>query len=109
MSAFTLSTIPALETAATDSRLTPHEKAVVLWCYHTPLLNVVEFLPLKLATVQLETGIRERTAVYAVHHLANLGYLQCAFGNPAAPAELRRATRPRWYRLAFRVDTARAA
>lgn len=99
-----LATIPALEYAAHDARLTPTEKAALLWCYHTPLLTVAEFRPLK--TVSLQLGARLAcSAPHVLRRLAQLGYLEDAFENDCAPEELRRLTRPRWYKLVYRVHT----
>lgn len=104
-----LATIPALETAAHDPLATVPERAAALWCYHTPLLRVGEWMPLK--TVQLQTGVRLRAELAAkvLRRLVELGYLEDGYHNPIAPAEVRAYRRPRWYRLAYRVARSRAA
>ncbi len=103
-----MASIPALEVAAHDKRLNPFEKAALLWAYHTPLLNVVQFRPLKVETLRFETGLATRTALNALHLFTEMGYFECGYQNPAAPAEAQ-GRRPSWYRLAIRLPVARAA
>lgn len=105
-----LATIPALETAAHDTRLTPSEAKAILWCYHTPLLTIAEFRPLKAVQLQTGVGLRAESALKVHRRLVELGYLEDGYHNPNAPEPVRQFKRPRWFRLAYRVArTSRAA
>jgi hypothetical protein len=106
---YALATIPALATAATDRRLTVHDRAVVLWLFHSGILTVVTFAPLKIQHVQTGARVRKSTAIDSVHRLATLGYLQAAEHAADAPADARAARNPRWYRLAYQLPARAAA
>jgi hypothetical protein len=98
-----LATIPALESAACDPRLSVTDRAVVLWAYHTPLLSIGRFQPLKVVTVHELTRTKRAVTIRAIHHLTACGYLERAADAADAPAWMRAERRPQWYRLAYRV------
>lgn len=94
--------IPVLTAAATDPRLRPHDKALMLWVVATGTLDVCDYRPLKLATVQMACRLRKQTAADSLRRLWSLGYLRCGVDDAAAP-EVARTSAPRWFRVSWAV------
>lgn len=88
---------PALANAATDRRLSPVARSVLLWLSVTGTADIHEFRHVKLLTVQVGQRLSRTAAHRALQQLVACGYLD------ARPASYRNG---REYRLAFALADA---
>lgn len=91
---------PALLDAGSDQRLSHHERSLLFFIYTCGWLDYTEYRPLKVAAVCAGARLRKATAIAALRHLREIGYLRTGADDPGAPREAR-GRAPRCYRLVW--------